>query len=65
MYVIGIKIPSYLATGRKNGYGSGFEYISQAKEQFNYSEHVSRFSFPHIYSVSNKVEQNFVSELFF
>ena len=59
------KIPNYLATGRKNGHCSGFEYISQAKEQLNDSGHVSRFSFHHLHSVSNKVEQNFVSELFF
>ena len=64
-YVIRIKIPNYLATGGKNGYCSGFEYISQAKEQLNDSGHVSRFSFHHLHSVSNKVEQNFVSELFF
>ena len=47
MYVMGIKILSYLVTGRKNGSWqcSGFVIISQAREQLNDSGHVSCFFF--------------------
>ena len=46
MYVMRIKILSYLVTGRKNGLGSTQVVImSQASEQFNDSGHVSRFLF--------------------
>ena len=46
MYVMRIKILSYLDTGRKNGLGSiQVVIMSQALEQFNDSGHVSRFFF--------------------
>ena len=47
MYVMGIKILSYLDTRRRNRswWCSGFVTISQAREQLTDSGHVSRFSF--------------------
>ena len=35
MYVTGIKILSYLVTGRKTGYYLDFARLSQAKERLN------------------------------
>ena len=58
------KILSYLATGRKK-WVFRFACTSQAKKQLSDSGHVFRVFFHRLPSVSNKVEWNFISKLFF